>query len=105
MVKGISLNKAYRGRRFSTPELDSFKELCWYELPKTKIDYSNKKLKMNYEFGVSSKNSDLDNLIKAFQDVLSTFYSFNDKIIYQLTSKKIDVKKGEEYCSFEIEII
>lgn len=105
MVKGISLNSAYRGRRFATPALECFKEAVWYELPKTDIDYTGKKLKIDYEFGVSSKNADGDNLVKAFQDVLASFYSFNDKQVYKWSGEKVDVKKGEEYCAFDIKII
>lgn len=105
MVKPISLNKAYRGRRFTTPELASFKELIYYSLPNSKIDYKGKKIKAIYIFGTSSKNADGDNLIKCFQDVISDKYQFNDKQIYKWEVEKVDVPKGFEYCSFELEVI
>lgn len=105
MVKPLSVNGAYRGRKFATPALESFKEAIWYTLPNCKIDYSKKKLKINYIFGVSSKNADGDNCQKAFQDVVAKKYGFNDRQIYKWTGEKEDVPKGKEYCAFEIEII
>lgn len=105
MVKPLSVNRAYRGRKFATPALAGFKEEVWYSLPNNKIDYSKKKLKINYVFGVSSKNADGDNCQKAFQDVIAEKYGFNDRQIYKWNGEKVDVKKGEEYCAFDIKII
>jgi Holliday junction resolvase RusA-like endonuclease len=99
-IKALSLNQAYRGRRFTTPLLKQFKEAVYFLSPKLKIPEG--KLKVKYEFGVSSKNSDGDNLIKCLQDSLADKYGFNDKKIYQWEVEKIDVKKGEEYIKFEI---
>jgi Holliday junction resolvase RusA-like endonuclease len=99
-VKPISLNSAYRGRRFSTPELDAFKESVTYLLPQ--IEIPDGKLAVKYIFGTSSKNSDGDNLIKCFQDALAKKYGFNDKMIYKWEVEKIDCKKGEEFIEFEI---
>jgi Holliday junction resolvase RusA-like endonuclease len=61
------------------------------------------KLKVWYTFGLSSKGGDYDNLVKCFQDVLSSVYGFNDNRIYQATIKKVDVKKGQEYIEFDIQ--
>jgi hypothetical protein len=100
-VKPISLNQAYRGRRFSTPLLENFKKSVFYLAPKIKIP--DGKLKVKYIFGVSSKNSDGDNLIKAFQDSLAEKYGFNDRVIYKWEIEKVDVPKGKEFISFSIE--
>ena len=100
-LKPLSLNSAYRGRRFTTPELKSFKNELFYLLPK--IIVPKGKLKVRYIFGVSSKNADGDNLIKCFQDAIADTYRFNDKLIYKWDVEKIDVKKGEEYIKFKIE--
>ena len=105
MVKPLSVNVAYRGRKYATPALKTFKEAIWYSLPNCKIDYKGKMLRINYVFGVSSKNADGDNCQKAFQDVIAEKYGFNDRQIYKWNGEKVDVKKGEEYCAFEIEII
>lgn len=102
-IKPLSVNAAYRGRRFSTPELEAFKESLWYLLPKIEVPIG--KLEVWYVFGVSSLNADGDNHIKAFQDVLQDKYGFNDKVIYKWHGEKIDVPKGEEYIGFNIEKI
>ena len=99
-IKPLSLNEAYRGRRFTTPSLKSYKQYLNYLLPKLTIPVG--KLGINCVFGVSSKNSDGDNLIKCFQDCLSTKYGFNDNMIYQWQIKKTNVKKGKEYIEFDI---
>jgi len=69
-------------------------------LPKLKVPEG--KLKVYYEFGLSSKNADGDNCIKQFQDIISKKYGFNDKQIYDWRVKKVDTKKGGEYIKFEI---
>jgi Holliday junction resolvase RusA-like endonuclease len=99
-IKGISVNEAYKGRRFATPELKLFKEAVGYMLPKLIIPEG--KLQVFYRFGVSSKGSDYDNLIKASQDALSEKYGFNDNRIYKAEIEKIDVEKGKEFISFNI---
>ncbi len=100
-IKPLSVNDAYRGRRFSTSELKQYKNDLSILLPKLEIPKG--KLKVRYEFGVSSSGSDGDNLIKAFQDCLSNAYGFNDNTIYKWDIEKVVVKKGEEYIDFQID--
>ena len=101
-VKPLSLNNAYRGRRFKTKELEKFHADVAKLLPKSKWDISNGKLRAQYIFGVSSKATDGDNLIKVFQDALAECYGFNDKRIYEWDVTKVDVPKGKEFIEFEI---
>lgn len=100
-IKPLSLNNCYIGRRFATKELAKYKQDISRMLPR--IDIPEGKLYVTYSFGVSSKSSDVDNLIKVFQDCLAEFYGFNDKNIYRLDVSKQDVKKGEEFIKFQIE--
>ena len=79
-IKPLSLNHAYRGRRFETPELEAFKLELACRLPRLKVPAG--RLKVIYQFGVSSKNADGDNCVKAFQDALAEKYGFNDRQIY-----------------------
>lgn len=99
-IKPLSVNRAYNGRRFATDELKSYKEVVWYLLPN--IIVPKGRLSISYEFGVSSKGADGDNLIKAIQDILSSKYDFNDNLIYEWSGKKVIVKKGQEYINFAI---
>jgi Holliday junction resolvase RusA-like endonuclease len=100
-IKGISVNQAYRGRRFATPELKAFKETLGYLLPRSlRTPIGN--MEISFIFGVSSKASDLDNLLKATIDTIAERYMFNDKKIYKITAEKVDVPRGKEYIAFEI---
>lgn len=102
-IKPLSLNSAYRGRRFTTPALSSYKQAIGLLAPKmTQIWSSTSKLEAYYLFGMSSKASDVDNCIKCLQDALAETYGFNDKKIYRVTAEKVDVKVGEEFVAFEI---
>ena len=100
-VKPLSVNDAYRGRRFATKELIAFKRELGYILPKLEIPPG--KLDVKYIFGVSSKVADGDNFIKAFQDCVAEQYGFNDRVIYHWDVTKVDVPKGEEYVEFSIQ--
>jgi hypothetical protein len=60
------------------------------------------KLSVKYVFGVSSKASDGDNLIKSFQDTLCEKYGFNDRDIYHWDVEKVIVPKGQEYVAFHL---
>ena len=99
-IKPLSVNRAYKGRRFATEELSQYKKEVSMMLPKMKVPCG--KLSVRYIFGVSSKNADGDNMVKALQDIISECYSFNDKIIYEWHIKKVDVQKGKEYIEFEL---
>lgn len=99
-LKPLSLNHAYRGRRFETPELRAYKDELLYRLPRIKLPTG--KLRVVYQFGVSSKNADGDNLVKCFQDALAEKYGFDDRDIYGWAFEKVDVAKGQEFVAFEI---
>ena len=100
-IKALSINEAYKGRKFSTPALAQYKKDLYALLPK-KLKVPEGKLSVRFFFGFSSKSADGDNAIKAFQDALGEYYGFNDKRIYEWHVKKVDVKKGKEYISFEL---
>ena len=100
LIKPLSVNRSYQGRRFATPELKAYKEALGFLLPPLIIPKG--KLKVRYEFGVSSKASDGDNLIKSFQDTICEKYGFNDRDIYRWEVEKKIVPKGKEYAAFEI---
>ena len=100
-VKPLSLNSAYRGRRFKTPELEQYKNDVIFQLPND-ITIPKGKLELEIHFGVSTKNCDVDNFCKCFIDCLSVAYEFNDNLVYRINVRKVDTKKGNEYIAFEI---
>jgi len=99
-IKPLTANRAWRGRKYKTPEYEQYQKEVFYLLPN--IEVPEGKLEVHYIFGLSSKNADYDNCIKQFQDILSETYRFNDKQIYKATIEKRDVKKGEEFIAFRI---
>lgn len=99
-IKPLSLNHAYHGRRFATKELQKYHTDIHRMLPR--ITVPDGKLSIHFRFGVSSKNSDGDNLIKCVQDAIAGKYGFNDKSIYEWHVWKEDVKRGEEFIEFMI---
>ena len=103
-IKPLTVNRAWKGRRYKTDEYKAFETELLYRLPPRLrgFDPATKKLEIYLEFGVSNSGSDWDNPIKPFVDVLQIKYGFNDKLIYDAIVKKRIVKKGYEYVKFEL---
>ena len=103
-TKPLSVNKAWQGKRYKTIEYKNYEAGILWMLPKVKIPAPP--FKVSYEFGFSSKGSDIDNPVKCFQDVLVKKYKdqgFKDQDIYELHVVKKIVKKRQEYIKFKIE--
>ena len=99
-TKPLSVNQCWRGRRFKTDKYKSYEKELLYKLPSLKVPEG--KLKVSLVFGLSSKLADIDNPVKAFIDILQKKYLFNDRDIYEMNLKKVDVKKGDEFISCDI---
>ena len=100
-IKPLSVNDAWKGRRFKSNKYKAYELELWYKLPALKIP-KGIKLELTINVGFSSAGSDLDNICKPFQDVISKKYKFNDNQIYRLIMNKEIVKKGSEFISFEL---
>lgn len=99
-IKPLSVNEAWKGRRYKTDKYKRFELELLHKLKSMEIPKG--KLILTVTFGLSSKNADWDNPIKPFQDVISKKYKFNDRIIYKGIIEKVDVKKGNEFIDFKI---
>ena len=99
-LKPLSVNEVWKGRRFKTDRYKGYESLVFWNLPNIKV--SSGRLAVKILFGFSSPNADVDNCAKPFIDILQKKYKFNDKNIYDLRLSKVDVKKGDEFISFEI---
>lgn len=99
-IKPLSVNAAWQGKRFKTPEYKRYERNVLLLLPK--ITIPKPPFKVTYEFGVSSSLADIDNPVKPIQDILQKKYGFNDKHIIEAHIKKTVVKKGDEFVRFEI---
>jgi Holliday junction resolvase RusA-like endonuclease len=101
-IKPLSVNEAFKGRKFRTAKYDKFISDCLLQLPKS-IDFNeNQNIKLAIEFGFSSSASDIDNCLKTFIDCLVKKYKVDDRYIYELHVFKNIVKKGEEFIKFKI---
>jgi hypothetical protein len=93
-IKPLSVNDAWQGRRFKTPEYKRYARDIMYLLPKFELPPAPYALIL--EFGVGA-NSDWDNPVKPFQDIMQKKYGFNDRDVRAALVRKKTVKKGEEY--------
>jgi len=99
-LKPLSVNQAWRGRRYKSNQYKSFERTLLYLLPALLVP--DGKLQLNLQLGFSNRGSDLDNPVKMIQDVLSKKYGFNDNLIYRIVLDKVIVKKGKEFIKFEL---
>lgn len=100
-IKPLSINKAFKGKRYRTHEYDAFIKNCLILLPK-QIEIPNKaKIKLAVQFSFSYKGSDIDNCLKTFIDCLVKKYGVDDRYIYELHVFKNIVKKGDENILFK----
>ncbi len=100
-IKPLSVNEAWKGRRYKTDKYKRYQRNLLYLLPRIKLP--EPPYTVYYEFGFSSAASDIDNPIKLLQDILQKKYSFNDKHVHEMLVRKYKVKKGNEYIRFKIE--
>ena len=100
-IKPLSVNKAWVGRRFKTPEYTKYERALLLMLPKIKLP--SPPYKLTIEYGFSNAASDIDNPNKLIIDIMQKKWKFDDKLIYELNTIKKIVKKGKEYFSFKIE--
>jgi len=101
-IKPLSVNDAWKGRRYKTDDYKRFEKQVLILLPK-EMYIPEGDLVLHLEWGFSSAASDYDNPIKPFQDCLEKKYGFNDNRIKRGTQEKFKVNKGEEYIRFKIE--
>ena len=101
LIKPLSINEAFKGRRFKTPKYDKYIKDVLLMLP-NELCIPKDNIKLFIEFGYSNSLSDIDNGLKCFIDCLQKKYGFNDKLINELNVRKIKVAKGYEHIIFEI---
>lgn len=90
----ISINKAFRGRRFKTQECKNWERDFQYLLQRKKIIKG--KVGIIYRFFLhNDKTTDYDNLIKVLQDnLVKAEYIEDDRKIYQVYIEKYPIQKN-----------
>ena len=83
LVHPLSINKAFRGRRFKTPEYEAYEKEVFYQLKPMAIS-KKAKLCVRIAVGFKNRNADIDNICKPLIDILQKKYHFNDNQIYRL---------------------
>ena len=101
-IRPMSVNDAWKGRRFKTDRYKVYISNLLLMLPLIK-NFPEPPYKIYLKFGQSTVLADWDNPIKPFCDILQTKYAFNDRDIMSAIVDKEIVPKGKEYCSFLIE--
>lgn len=101
-IKPLSVNDAYRGRRFITPQYLEYKTKVRAALPDD-LKIPPSPYSIHFVFGFSSASSDWDNCIKTTQDCIAQKYNFNDKLIKRGVVETVMVPKGKEFFEFKIE--
>lgn len=101
LIRPLSVNEGYQGRRFKTPEHKRWQDSVTFLLPNN-YKLPDAPYEVYYKFGFSSKSSDWDNCIKHFQDCLSEKYKFNDKLIRKAIIETEIVTKGNEFIEWEL---
>jgi len=102
-VKPMSVNGAWKGRRYKTDEYKAYTRSLLSILPDIKLPTPPYEIYL--AFGFSSKASDWDNPVKPIQDILQKRYDFDDKLIYKAVVEKFIVPKRQEYFEFEIKTL
>lgn len=99
-IKPLSVNEAFKGKRFKTQKYDSFIQSMLFLLPK--INVPKAPFHIDVVFGYSSRLSDIDNGLKSLLDCLVKKYGFDDRDVYSMHVKKEIVPKGKEFIKFKI---
>lgn len=100
-IKPLSVNQAWKGKRFKTKDYTRYERDVLYLLPK--ISLPDPPFKLCVEVGFSNKASDIDNILKPLLDILQKKYNFDDKEIYRIEIEKTVVKKDSEYIKIKFE--
>jgi hypothetical protein len=102
VMKPLSVNEAWQGRRFKTKKYKTYEKTLKRRLPKNIVVPRGAYLKVFFHFGFSNIQSDWDNPVKPLQDILQKKYKFNDFHIMLAGVLKDKVKEGEDFMKVVI---
>ena len=99
-IKPLSVNEVWQGKRFKTDKYKQYEKHCLLLLRPISIPEGD--LEIHFNFGFSSKLSDVDNPVKPILDILQKKYGFNDSRVFRIISEKEIVSKGSEFIDIKI---
>jgi Holliday junction resolvase RusA-like endonuclease len=103
-VKPLSINKAFQGRRFKTPEYKNYEEECLLLINSLKKSFKEKKISglivITYDFYLKNFNlSDVGNMEKLLSDiVVKAGLIDDDRFVKRFILEKYQVDKTEDEC-------
>lgn len=96
LIKPFSINKAWAGRRFKTPEYKAWREEALLHLRGHPYAPSGE-IEVHIKFYLKRMTSDVDNCIKPFLDALTDSQRIkDDRYIMKLTVEKIKTNTKDE---------
>ena len=102
-LKPISVNEAYKGRKWMTDKHREFKKVAAILL--SRMDFPKLKEKepfyIIYHF-YTDASVDIDNMVKVVQDCITQCLGTDDRYIYGLYIEKHKIKRGNERIEFNI---
>jgi len=103
-VKALSVNQIYGGRKRRSYQYKNYRRLVLNLLKEydKKIYNLDGNLNMTMDVGFSSPLSDLSNAIKAIEDIVAEYFSFNDRMIVEIHMRKFLVHKGDEFIQIDL---
>lgn len=100
-LKPLSVNQAFCGKKVKTALYRKYEGHLLRTLPDMDVPDEGQ-LELRVVVYYSNRNSDIDNCLKPFIDVLQKRYGFNDNRIYRIRITKVIVEKGNENIAFRI---
>ena len=101
-IKALSVNEAFQGRRYKTAKFKDFEAQVNLLLPRRKTPMRGQ-VEISYTFFLTNASrTDVDNLIKCFQDILvKKNYIEDDRKIYRIHAEK--VAHSSDFIHFAIQ--
>ena len=106
--KAMSVNVAWKGKRYTSTAYSQFKLIVGILLNKLKPNTDkppDAPLFAHYRWGMSNMQADIDNPTKPFQDVLFHYWGIKDQDhrIQFLILEKAKADKGDEFIEFHVD--
>ena len=103
-VKPLSVNEAWKGRRYKSASYSRFEILLYAKLLHTvRPNIPDGDLEIHFVWGFSRfRQSDYDNPIKTAQDVICRWLKIDDSRFVSGSQLKVKVDKGDEFIRFFI---
>lgn len=104
--KPLSINAAYYKNKRKTKAYEAYQDAWLSVLAGTSIpediEVKDMLFRIDYEWGFSNRQADVDNPIKTTTDIMQNLLKFNDKQVRIVKAVKKIVPKGSEYAKVRI---